>query len=161
MVRVAALYTADTLVPLVKNLFNEHLPSVDLVNIVDDSLIRDVIKEGYVPPAVTRRLFRYYDAAADTGASVIFNTCSSIGDIAEYAKSFNRIPIIKIDDAMAEEATQKGNTIGVLATLPTTLRPTIALLERTASKKSKSIRIVTGLAEGAFESLGVGECRPP
>ncbi len=156
MIRVAAIYTADTLVPLVKNLFREHMPSVDLVNIVDDSLIRDVIREGKVPPAVTRRLFHYYEAAADTGASVIFNTCSSIGDVAEYAKSFNRVPIVKIDDVMAEEAVEKGTTIGVLATLPTTLLPTISLLERTAAKRGKSIRIVQGLAEGAFDALVSG-----
>ncbi|MCX7787351.1 MAG: aspartate/glutamate racemase family protein [Spirochaetes bacterium] len=153
MVRVAAIYTADTLVPLVKNLVQELMPSVDLVNIVDDSLIRDVIREGKVTPPVIRRLFRYYDAAADTGASVIFNTCSSIGDVAEYAKTFNRTPIVKIDDAMAEEAVQRGDTIGVIATLPTTLLPTISLLERTAAKKSRSIRIVQGLAEGAFDAL--------
>jgi len=156
MVRVAAIYTADTLVSQVQNLFKEYLPSVDLVNIVDDSLIREVIREGKVPPTVVRRLFHYYDAAADTGASVLFNTCSSIGDVAEYAKSFTRIPIVKIDDAMAEEAVEKGRTIGVLATLATTLRPTISLVERTAARKGKSINIVHGLAEGAFDALVAG-----
>jgi len=159
MLRVAAIYTADTLVSQVQNLFKEYMPSVDLVNIVDDSLIRDVIQEGKVPAAVIRRLFHYYEAAADTGASVIFNTCSSIGDVAEYAKSFNRTPIVKIDDAMAEEAVDKGKTIGVLATLATTLHPTISLVERTAARKGKSINIVHGLAEGAFDALVSGNAQ--
>lgn len=157
MTRVAAIYTADTLVPVVKALFKETLPTIDLVNIVDDSLIRDVIKNGSVSPEVTRRLFYYYEAAADTGASVIFNTCSSIGDVAEYAKSFSRIPLIKIDDAMAEEAIQKGTTIGVIATLSTTLKPTVNLIQRKASQAGKSVQIIEGLAEGAFDALTNGK----
>lgn len=157
MRRVAVIYTADALVAPLRTLFAEIIPSCDVVNIVDDSLIRDVIGKGRVTGDVTRRLHHYYEAAADTGAEVVLNTCSSIGDIAEAAKSFSRIPLVKIDDAMAEDAVRRGSVIGVLATLPTTLAPTVALVRRKAAEAGKSVTIIEGLATGAYEALVGGK----
>jgi len=43
--------------------------------------------------------------------------------------------------------------IAVLATLPTTLAPTITLVKKIAKEMNKDIKIIDGLAEGAFEAL--------
>jgi hypothetical protein len=86
MKTVVAVHTALAMVEPVKKLFAENLPGVRLINIVDDSMIQDVIREGKVPEAVRIRLLRYYDAAVDAGADVIFNTCSSVGDVAIEAR---------------------------------------------------------------------------
>ena len=43
MTTVAAVHTAMAMVEPVKALFQENLPGVRLINIVDDSLIQDVI----------------------------------------------------------------------------------------------------------------------
>ena len=67
--------------------------------------------------------------AVDAGADAIFNTCSSIGEIAQFARKLVPIPIYKIDDPMAIEAVETASRIGVLATLSTTLTPTAALLQ--------------------------------
>jgi aspartate/glutamate racemase len=96
-----------------------------VISIIEDALIQDVIRAGQVTPEIARRLVRYYLAAQDTGADLIFNTCSSIGDVAIMARSLVTIPIVKIDDAMAAEAVRTGVRVGVLATLQTTLAPTV------------------------------------
>jgi hypothetical protein len=88
MATVAAVYTASAIVDPIKELFAEILPGCRLINIVDDSLIQDVIREGFVTPAVSQRLFYYYSAARETGAQVIFNTCSSVGEVADLARKF-------------------------------------------------------------------------
>jgi Asp/Glu/hydantoin racemase len=106
-----------------------------------------------VTPEIARRLVRYYLAAQDTGADLIFNTCSSIGDVAIMARSLVSIPIVKIDDAMAAEAVRTGSRIGVLATLPTTLAPTVRLVKAQAEKAGRTISVVEGLAKGAYEAL--------
>ena len=67
------------------------------------------------------------------------------------------IPIIKIDDAMALEAATTANIIGVLATVPTTLDPTIALIEEKAAGLGKSLTVYRGLSEGAFDKLMSGD----
>jgi Asp/Glu/hydantoin racemase len=106
-----------------------------------------------VTPEIARRLVRYYLAAQDTGADLIFNTCSSIGDVAIMARSLVAIPLVKIDDAMAAEAVRTGARVGVLATLQTTLAPTVRLVKAQAAAAGRSVSIVEGLAQGAFEAL--------
>ena len=46
MKTVAAIHTAMPMVEHTKGLFARHLPGVRLINIGDDSMIQDVIKEG-------------------------------------------------------------------------------------------------------------------
>jgi Asp/Glu/hydantoin racemase len=150
---IAAIYTAQAIVEPVRQLFTEILPGCRLINIIDDALIQDVIRAGHPTPAITRRLIRYYLAAEDTGADLIFNTCSSIGEVASLARGFIKIPIVKIDDRMAREAVMIGSRVGVLATLPTTLAPTVRLVKAQAEKAGRTVSIVEGLAKGAYEAL--------
>jgi Asp/Glu/hydantoin racemase len=157
MKTVAAVYTAPSIVEPIKELFAEILPECRLVNIVDDSLIQDVIREGSVKPAVRRRLIRYYQACEDMNADVIFNTCSAIGGVASMARSFIRIPIVKIDEPMARKAVELSDSIAVLATVPPALEPTIRLLQCMADQAGKKPKIIDGLAEGAFRAAVNGK----
>jgi len=88
----------------------------------------------------------------DAGADYIFNTCSSVGDVADTARFFMPVPLIRIDEQMALKAISLSARIGVLATLPTTLQPTADLLERLAAQQGKKIELVDGLAKGAFQA---------
>jgi Asp/Glu/hydantoin racemase len=150
---VAAVFTAQSIVESIGQLFAELVPDCRVISIIEDALIQDVIRAGQVTPEIARRLVRYYLAAEDTGADLIFNTCSSIGDVAAMARSLVKIPIVKIDDAMAAEAVRIGARVGVLATLPTTLAPTVRLVKAQAEKSGRNVTVVEGLAKGAFEAL--------
>ncbi len=157
MKTVVAVHTAMPMVEPTRELFARHLPDVRLINIVDDSLIQDVIEAGRVPSAVEKRLMNYYHSSIDAGADVIFNTCSSVGDFALKAKDLIDIPLVKIDDAMAEEAVKASDSIGVLATLPTTLGPTVRLIRHFAKKLGREVKIAEGLADGAFQAVIAGD----
>jgi len=154
---VAAIHTALAMVEPTKALFAEHLPEVRLINIIDESLIQDVIRTGSVPPAVKKRLINYYYSAVDAGADIIFNTCSSVGEVASMAQQLVPIPLIKIDEAMAINAVSNENRIGVIATLVTTLGPTCRMIEAKADEIGKTITIVEGLANGAFQAIISGD----
>jgi len=154
---VAAVHTAGPMLEPTKQLFAELLPGVRLINLLDDSLIQDVIQAGTVTPAVARRLVTYFFAAAEAGAEVIFNTCSSVGDIVESARVLVPVPIVRIDEAMALEAVAAADSVGVLATLPTTLAPTVKLLRQKASQVGRQVEVLEGLAEGAFQALLAGQ----
>ncbi len=157
MIRVFAVHTALAMVEPVTALFKEHLPEVRLNHIVDDSLIQEVIAHNAVTPAVAKRLVNCYHLAEDAGADLVFNTCSSIGDIAQMARTMLKIPVLKIDDPMAVDAVERASRIGVLATLPTTLAPTVKLLQTMAALQNKQIEVVEGLAEGAFQAMMSGD----
>ncbi|OMF30815.1 Asp/Glu/hydantoin racemase [Paenibacillus sp. FSL H8-0548] len=153
---VVAVYTGQGLSDPLKAVFQELLPDVRLVNIIDDSLIGDVVKAGHIPAGVTKRLTQYYANGEELGADVILNTCSSVGEVADAAKGKIGIPIVKIDEAMAAKAVAEYDKIAVLATLPSTLEPTMRLIRKKADLAGKEITLVDGLAAGAFDALVSG-----
>ena len=153
MKTVVAIYTGHGLADPLKALINKELPDVRLYNILDDSLIQQVIEDGKVKQSVALRLMQHYKMAVDLGADYILNTCSSVGEVASAARNILETPIIKIDEPMAKEAVQNFQKIGVLATLPTTLKPTINLIKSEAEKLNKSVTVIEGLAKGAYEAI--------
>ena len=150
MKHVMCVHTAMALVEPLTKLFQELMPEVTVNHIADSSLIKEVIAHNEVTPAVRRRLLGYYNAAADAGADVVFNTCSSVGDVADYGNTYARIPVFRIDQPMAAEAVNNYQRIGVISTLPTTLDPTCRLLLNEAKKAGREVTLVEGLADGAF-----------
>jgi Asp/Glu/hydantoin racemase len=138
-------------------LFDELLPEVERVNIVEDKMLAEVMEHNLITPDVIRRMCFYVLAAEQLGAELVFNACSSLGPAFDVARQLVKIPAIKIDDAMAEKAALHGNKIAVLATVPTTLDPTIDLIFEKAKSQSKEIEVKKALAKGAFEILMTGD----
>ena len=157
MINVVCVHTAMALVEPLTKTFAELLPEVNVNHIADSSLIKEVIANNAVTPAVRRRLLAYYNAAADAGADVVFNTCSSVGDVADYGDIYARIPVFRIDRPMAAEAVAAAERIGVISTLPTTLDPTCRLLLGEAEKAGRKVTLVEGLADGAFAAGQSGD----
>jgi Asp/Glu/hydantoin racemase len=95
--------------------------------------------------------------AQSAGADAIFNCCSSVGEAADVLSQAVEIPVVKIDGCMAENAVRRGPRIGVIATLPTTLDPTVRLIESKARLYGKAVEIRRYLVEGAFDVLMSGD----
>ncbi|TJZ63265.1 Asp/Glu/hydantoin racemase [Sphingobacterium olei] len=150
------VHTSATLVPIFQQLCQEHLPGVSIFNMVDDSLIKDVISKGELTPTTAKRVVNQISAAEQAGADYILVTCSSIGRAIETAATLSDVPVIRVDLAMADEAVNTGRSIGVIATLPTTLEPTADLVARRAQLAKKEIVLNTKLCKGAFEALMSG-----
>ncbi len=155
--KIAAIYTGAALVKPLSDLLKEALPGYEIMNILDDSMIADIIKEGKLTKEVKRRLYGYYEIACASGAELILNTCSSIGDAVYGAREFMPIPVVRIDEAMCRKAIELTDSIAVLATVPTTLDPTLRLLEACAAESGRKITTVSGLAEGAFSAITSGD----
>mgnify|MGYP000026193625 FL=1 len=157
MSTIVAVYTGQGLSGPLQALFKEHLPDCRFVNIIDDSIINDINREGRITQSVKRRLFQYYQNAIDIGADIILNTCSSVGEVADAARLLIDTPLVKIDEPMADIAVSKHKKIGVIATLPSTLNPTIRLIKKRAELAGKDVEVVEGLAEGAYLALVNGK----
>lgn len=155
--KIAAIYTGAALVKPLSDLMKQAMPDYQIMNILDDSLIADIIAAGGMTKAVKRRLYSYYEVACASGAELILNTCSSIGDAVYGAREFMPIPIVRIDEAMVLRALEESDTIAVLATVPTTLDPTARLIKRCADELGKQVTITSALAEGAFTAITNGD----
>lgn len=157
MKKIGLIHTSATLVPVFQQLFDEKSVQAEVFNIVDDSLIKDVIAKGRLEDKTAQRVVNYVASAEDAGADLIMVTCSSIGRAVEQAAEEAGVPVLRVDQPMADRAVAEGKRIGVVATLPTTLEPTSDLVLRRAQKAGKDVELVSRLCEGAFEALMGGD----
>lgn len=158
--RIALIHTSFVFFErerLLFELFDEILPEVERINIVEDKMLVEVMAHGFITLKVIRRMSHYVLAAEAMDVDIIFNTCSSVGPAFDIAKQLVAVPSIKIDDAMAEEAANIGKKIVVLATVPTTLGPTMDLVVSKAENINKEVEVQRALAEGAFDILMAGD----
>ena len=155
--RLALIHTVAGLVPRFRELAAELLPDVETFDIVDETLLRDATTEGRVSLDTARRLFAHLAAAERHGADAILVTCSSMGNVVDAARPFTGVPLLRVDQAMAEQAVERGTRVGVLATLWSTLGPTAALIRRTADEAGREVEVRDRLCDGAFEALSAGD----
>lgn len=158
--RIAVLHTSFVFLnvePVFRDLFKEVLPDTQIVDFVDSDVLAAVNREGGINQSHIRRMVHLAMAAEDADVNLIFSACSSLGPSMDVARKLVKTPIIKIDDAMTQKAVQEGDAIGVMATVPTTLPPTVALLQEQARECGKTISVKTSLSEGAFGILMSGD----
>lgn len=157
--RMAVLHTSFVFInvePVFKNLFQELIPDVEIVDFVDSHVLADVRKVGKVENSHIRRMCHLAQAAEDAGVDLIFSACSSLGPSMDVARKLVNVPIVKIDDPMTQKAVEMGSKIGVMATVPTTLPPTVDLINQWAGEVHKPVQVTQKLCDGAFEILMSG-----
>lgn len=154
---LALIHTSSTLTPVFGGLCARYMPETAIFHMVDESLIADTIREGRLRRVTMRRLLALIESAEMAGADAVMVTCSSIGAGVVLGQQLFDIPVIRVDEAMAEAAVRMGKRIGVMATLRTTLEPTIALLREKAADAGIDIEIVDSLCDGAFDAVLAGD----
>lgn len=151
------VHTSATLVPIFRQLCEAKLPNVNLINITDDSLVKGIMAEGHLTAQISRRVAGYLESAELAGADYIMVTCSSIGPAVEAAAKLIAVPVLRVDQPMADQAVRTGRRVGVIATLRTTLEPTADLIQRRAHNARKEIQMTCQLCDGAFDALMAGD----
>ncbi|HMP81379.1 MAG TPA: aspartate/glutamate racemase family protein [Verrucomicrobiota bacterium] len=154
--KLGLIHTSATLVPVFAALCKEKLPNADVFNIADDSLVMGIREAGALTATIARRVAGYLESAELAGADYIMVTCSSIGPAVEAGAKLMGVPVLRVDQPMADKAVAAGRKIGVIATLATTLEPTADLIQRRAALAGKKIELTSKLVEGAFEALMAG-----
>lgn len=153
MYTIAAIFTAKGgLGDLLSGVLRSEMEDVNMIEITDSGLLFKIIEDKGLKKQTLRRILKLYESAVESGADMILNTCSTIGEAADMAGRIFDVPVVKIDDAMLREAAAHYKKIGVLATLTTTLKPTDGYLKRIAAEQNKTVEITEAIAENAFEA---------
>lgn len=153
MKKIVVLQTSMVSYEVLNRLFKEIVPEAQISNLVDEDLLDTLNRNRGITPSIIQRLCQYCVAAEAAGADLIFSQCSSTREGIECARKMVKIPILMVDDAMAELAVSSGRRIGVAATAAATLKPTSAALRGAAAAQGKDIEIKTYLADGALDVL--------
>ena len=151
--KVAIIHTFLYSVEDFKALFKKYLPEVEMINIIDDSLLAESLANKARTPGVTQRMSMYAFAAQSMGADAILNQCSSVGGAVDHIAPMLNIPYVKVDQPMAEEAVRLGSKIAVIATAISTVEPSSVLVEEMGKKAGKAVTVSRCFCEGAYEAL--------
>lgn len=155
--RLGIVHTVSQLAPTFAELAGELLRGVETTVIADELLLKRTVRDGAIDDVTRDRLRGHVAALADFGVDAVLVTCSSIGGVVDEIGSGADIPVLRVDRAMAERAVTLGATVGVLATLPTTLAPTTELVEAAARETGGTVEVVSRLCDGAFAALERGD----
>lgn len=134
----------------------EQVPGVQVEFITDSTLLADVRANKGPSQSVIDRMVLYAKAAELSGADLIVNSCSTVGEVADiYAKEVN-IPVMKVDFPMAQEAVRLGTKIALIATVETTLGPSQRLIEKIGREQGKKMECTQYLQNAAWDALQAG-----
>jgi Asp/Glu/hydantoin racemase len=153
MTTLTFIHTVASLPPTFERLAHDLDPDLEIRHVTDESLLADAIEAGAVPVATQERLEGRVRTALEEGADLVVVTCSSMGGATQAIAEREGWPLERIDVAMADRAADLGRRIAVVATLPSALEPTAALVRARAESRGQAIELVTRLAEGAFAAL--------
>lgn len=156
MTRIAFLHTGAVNIAPFGALAAEFLPDATVVNYLDDKIVAD-LGDAERAASVPGRIDDLVRAAAAGGADAVMFTCSSISELAAPAGAAAGVTVLRVDEAMADAAVRAGARIRVIATLPTTCRPTLALISERAAVAGVVPELTSEVVEGAFEAIVGGD----
>ena len=151
--KVAVIHTFLYSVEDLKKLFKDKLPKVEMINIIDDSLLQESLINKGMTRAVVRRITQYALIAESMGVDAILNQCSSVGEAVDIVRNIINIPYVKIDEPMARQAVKLGSKIAVIATAISTIEPSTRLVENVAKQMNINVVVKKYFAAGAYEAL--------
>jgi len=139
--------------------FEEKNPDVKIYNIMDDSLLVDTRTYNGMTPTIASRMLNYAKAAEASGADGVLVTCTSVNEATKFIRPLMNIPILNIEEPVAEMAVKNGKKIGILGTIPTSPAALGRVVQEKAAELVKEIELVPAVAEGAFDVLCAGDVK--
>ena len=156
--KVALLHTSFvTTKSVIEGLCHELMPGVQVLNLVDDSLLAELFETRRVTEHIVKRVCLQVLAAEDAGADVILSACNSVPEAIEASARLTARPVVLIDEAMAEELVRVAERIGVVATGWTSAPSLKRTIEKKAALANKPVDVRTVIISEAFEALRAGD----
>ncbi len=150
--RIALIHALAHSVAPINDELARAWPEAVRMNLLDDSLSADLARSGAgLDEAMHRRFETLATYAESTGAQAILFTCSAFGPCIEaVAARRPRMPVLKPNEAMIQEAVAHGGHIGLVASFA----PTLASMP---PEFPPGTALLTRLAEGAMDALDRGD----
>ncbi len=155
--RIALIHATPVAMQPVVEAFHGSWPDVDTFSLLDDALSIDLARSGTLNEALKQRIASLAAYATGIGVDGILYTCSAFGEAIEAVARTAQMPVLKPNEAMFEEALQRGTRIGLLATF----QPSIPSLEQEfadmARAQAKDVTLESVCVPEAMTALMAGD----
>ncbi|MFU2318308.1 aspartate/glutamate racemase family protein [Rahnella sp. PCH160] len=153
--RITCLHTADSNIAVFENAAQKlGLDHHEFRHISRPDLLAAAEQAGGLTPEIleqTAKVLRDLSRESDR----VLLTCSTLGAAAEAAAESAQVPVLRVDQALAEAAMKTAGKVVVLCAVETTLGPTEQLFRQT--KKHPDAVLEMRLVAGAWEKFKQGD----
>lgn len=154
--RIALIHATPVAVEPIVSAFRRLWPEARTTNLLEDSLAADLADAGHVTDEMIERFVALARYAHRCGADAVLYTCSAFGPAIEAAQAALRIPVLKPNEAMFDEALAAGTRIGLLATFAPSIPALKAELEQMARQRSLKLELKSHTIASALKALHAG-----
>ena len=151
--RIALVHAVKVAIAPVEDAFRRHWPEAELINLLDDSLSRDRNRERDLTPALRQRIAALAEYGISAGAQAVLYTCSAFGEAIEAVKRAQKVPVLRPNEAMFDEALKHGKRLGMLASFG----PTVGALEAELRVLKNDVFLKTVCVPDAMTALQAGD----
>ena len=155
--RIGVIHATRVAVSPIEAAFENHWPEAGVVQLIDESLSRDLEAAGRLTPEINERVESLAAFAHRGGAQAILFSCSAFGPAIEAARTRLPVPVLKPNQAMLEEALALGGRIRVLATFRPSGPSIRRELEALAAQRNLDLTIDDSYVPGALDALHAGD----
>jgi Asp/Glu/Hydantoin racemase len=164
--RIGCLHTADSNIAVFDTARHETarqsgpLDQATLHHTVRADLLAAAEKAGGLTPEIAEETIMALRSLCEAGADVVVLTCSTLGPVVlkemqSGIPGVTKIPVLRVDRALAEASVENGGRVVALCAVETTLRPTGDLFELTARATGAQVDI--RLVPGAWTLFKAGQ----
>jgi Asp/Glu/hydantoin racemase len=143
--RVVMIHAVAESMQPTKLAFQEVFPEAELVNLLDEGLFLDFGDQ--LTPELRRRMTQLICYSAEHGAQAIGLACSVYTPMVEMARGVVDVPVVSSYGSVMAEAVQAGRRVGLIASVPATLRDAGYFLQHVAREYGKLVETYPRLAE--------------
>ena len=141
----------------IRQAFMTSWPDADVVNLLEDSLSPDRVRQDDLTDALIERIEALTKYARQIGSDAVLFTCSAFGRAIEQAAAIVDIPVLKPNEAMFEAAIRQGGRTAMLYTFPPAREGMEAEFRDAAAQIDPAASLESVLVDGAIEAVRAGD----
>jgi Asp/Glu/hydantoin racemase len=141
----------------VATVFRELWPQAQTTNLLEDSLAPDLAAAGSITPAIVDRIVALAQYGERCGANAVLFTCSAFGTAIDAAKQAVKVPVLKPNEAMIEDAIAAGSNLALLTTFEPSIPSLKRELEELATDRGIQLKLKTRTIPAAITALLQGQ----
>ena len=149
--RIVMIHALAESIPPVRLAFQDVFPEAEVINLLDEGLFIDF--EDKLTPKLRRRMSELICYSEEHGADAIGLACSVYAPVVESARELVDVPVFSSYGPVMAEAVERGPRVGIIASVPATLRDSEYYLLKAAQEKGVSIEPKLCLAEDLIPVL--------
>jgi Asp/Glu/hydantoin racemase len=154
--RIYLIHATPVSIEPINRAFSHLWPEAVPVNLLEDSLSRDLLSQGGQTGELMERFLKLCQYAAYSGADAVLFNCSSFSASIDYCKKNIDLPVFKPEEAMIEKALEMTPNIGLVATFAPAVDSIREEFSQYAEKAGRRINFQSVLCPRALQELHGG-----